>query len=193
MKKLTGRQAEILKFISQFIRDNGYSPSVQDIMKFFGFKSPNSVTCHIKSLISKGYLVKGLNKARSLKIKFSPVFSGIPVIGKIAAGKPVIVEDFSDDFLFSPGEMEDVFALRVKGDSMEQAHIYDGDYVLVRKNVGFNNGDIVAAVVGEEATIKYFRKIEDKIFLIPANPSYQAVEIKENCIVGKVIGVFRKV
>ncbi|MCX7706011.1 MAG: transcriptional repressor LexA [bacterium] len=192
MKKLTSRQIEILRFITTFIKNNGYGPSVEDVRLFFGFKSPNAVTCHIRSLINKGYLSKELGKARSIKIKFSP-FSGIPILGKVAAGKPVVVEDFSEDVLFSKDEMENVFALRVKGDSMQQAHIYDGDYVIVRRNVGINNGDIVAAVIGEEATVKYFKKIKDKTFLIPANPSYKPVEIKENFILGKVIGVYRKI
>lgn len=193
MKRLTNRQAEMLEFINRFIKNNGYSPSMEDIRIFFGFKSPNSVTCHLKSLISKGYLSKELNKARSLKMKFSPFVSGVPVLGKIAAGKPILVEYFSEGFLFSKDEMKDVFALKVKGDSMEQAHIYDGDYVLVKKNVDVNNGDIIAAIVGEEATVKYFKKVKDKIFLVPANPSYKPVEIKENFILGKVIGVYRKI
>ncbi|MCM8816111.1 MAG: transcriptional repressor LexA [Candidatus Omnitrophica bacterium] len=193
MKKITLRQAEILKFISSYIKNNGYSPCVEDIRLYFGFKSPNAVTCHLKSLIRKGYLSKELNKARSLKINLPFFVSGIPVLGKIAAGKPIIVEDFSGDFLFSQDEIKDVFALKVKGDSMQDAHIYDGDYVIVRKNIEINNGDIVAALVGEEATVKYFKKVRSKIFLVPANPSYEIVEIKENFIVGKVIGVYRKI
>ncbi|MGB9641897.1 MAG: transcriptional repressor LexA [Candidatus Ratteibacteria bacterium] len=193
MKKLTGRQSEILKFITLFMKQYGYAPSVQDIRLFFGFKSPNAVTCHLRSLINKGYLVKDSSRARALRIKFLPQFSGIPVIGKIAAGKPLVIEDFFEETLFSFSDTENVFALKVSGDSMEQAHIYNGDYVIIKKDVDIHNGDIVAAVVGEEATVKYFKKIKNKIYLIPANPSYQPMEVKENMIVGKVIGVFRRV
>ncbi len=193
MRVLTKRQSEILRFITDFIKNNGYSPSVEDIRRFFNFRSPNAVTAHLRSLINKGYLDKKSGKARTLNIKSGSFISGIPVFGKIAAGKPVLIENFSEDFLFSPHEMKDVFALKVKGDSMQQAYIYEGDYVIVKKNLEINNGDIVAAVVGEEATVKYFRKIKNKVFLVPANPTYSTIEIKENLILGKVIGVFRKI
>ncbi|MCM8815653.1 MAG: transcriptional repressor LexA [Candidatus Omnitrophica bacterium] len=192
MKGLTSRQAEILEFINRFIKNNGYSPSMEDIRIFFGFRSPNAVTCHLRSLINKGYLSKEISKARALRLKFSSSGYGIPVLGKIAAGRPVLIEDFSEGFLFSQEEMKGVFALKVKGDSMKDAHIYDGDYVIVKKNVDINNGDIVAAIVEEEATVKYFRRIKNKVFLIPANPSYKSIEIKENFILGKVTGVLRK-
>ncbi|HOK81018.1 MAG TPA: transcriptional repressor LexA [bacterium] len=192
MRKLTVRQSEILKFIARFMKQYGYAPSIQDIRIFFGFKSPNAVTCHIRSLINKGYLTKDFGRARALRIKFLPQFSGIPVVGKIAAGKPLMIEDFFEETLFSFSDTENVFALKVSGDSMEQAHIYNGDYVIVKKDAPVHNGDIIAAVVGEEATVKYFKKIKNKIYLIPANPSYQPVEVKENVIIGKVIGVFRR-
>lgn len=182
----------MLNFISHFIKNNGYSPSVEDIRKFFGFKSPNAVTCHLNSLINKGYLSRERSRARALKIKLPQFLSGIPVFGKIAAGRPVVIEDFYDGFLFSPEEMKDVFALRVKGDSMEQSGIYDGDYVIVKKGVEINNGDIVAAILGEEATVKHFKKMKNKIFLVPANPSYQPIEIKEDLILGKVIGIYKR-
>jgi len=192
MKNLTKRQFEILEFIKKFIEQYGYSPSVEDIKIAFGFKSPNAVTCHIRSIINKGYLTKDSKRARALKVKFR-IFSGIPVIGKIAAGKPIIIENFSDEYLFHPENFKDTFALRVSGDSMEQAHIFDGDYVIVKKNIEIRNGDIVAAALGEESTVKYFKKIKNKIFLIPANSSYQPIEVNENVILGKVIGVFRKI
>ncbi len=191
MRKLTGRQAEILRFINQFIKENGYSPSVEEIRKFFGFKSPNAVTCHLNSLRNKGFISRESSKARAIKMRFfNP---GIPVIGKIAAGEPVITEDFQEDFLFSSDEMRDTFALKVKGDSMQQANIFDGDYVIVKKDIEVKNGDIVAAIIGEEATVKYFKKVKGKIFLVPANPSYSPVEIKENFILGKVVGIFRRI
>lgn len=191
MKKLTQRQSEILKFIIHFIKKYGYAPSFEEIRSFFKFKSPNAVTYYLNTLINKGYLIKNSSRARALKTKF-PLF-GIPVVGKIAAGTPIIVENFFEGFLFLSDELIDVFALRVTGDSMEQAHIYDGDYVIVKKNVEIHNWDIVAAIIGEEATVKYFKKEKNKIVLIPANPVYKPLEIKENLILGKVIGVFRKV
>jgi len=191
MKKLTQRQSEILRFITQFIKKYGYAPSFEEIRSFFRFKSPNTVTCHINTLISKGYLIKDSSRARALRTKFS--LSGIPVIGKISAGFPIVIENFFEDSLFSTDDLIDVFALKVAGDSMEQAHIYDGDYVIVKKSAEIHNGDIVAAVIGEEATIKYFKREKNKIILIPANPAYKPLEITENLILGKVIGVFRKI
>ncbi|HON05307.1 MAG TPA: transcriptional repressor LexA [Candidatus Ratteibacteria bacterium] len=191
MKKLTQRQFEILKFITQFINKYGYAPSFEEIRLFFKFKSPNAVTCHLNTLVNKGYLIKDSTRARALRTRFP--LSGIPIVGKIAAGPPIIIENFFEGSLFTPDDLMDVFALKITGDSMEQAHIYDGDYVIVKKNVEVRNGDIIAAVIGEEATIKYLRKEKNKIFLVPANPAYKPIEIKENLILGKVIGVFRKV
>jgi repressor LexA len=195
MQKLSERQKKVLAFIEEFINRHGYSPTCEEIREQFRFRSPNAVTCYLRCLEKKGYLFRKSRKARAISLKsIHSFFRGIPVLGKIAAGVPILPEDFSEETLLISPEITgggEIFALKVKGDSMEQAGIFDGDYVLVRRG-GVEDGDIVAAVVGDEATVKILKKDAGNIFLVSANPTYKPIRIKERFIAGKVVGLFRK-
>jgi repressor LexA len=196
MKKLSKKQEEVFRFIKKFLDTNGFSPTVGEIQSYFGFKSPHAVTCHIKALIEKGVLTKLPYLARTIQIeKKDCPMQGIPLLGSITAGVPLLSK-------IDPGEMlsfdEDLlksgtlFALRIRGDSMIEAGINNGDYVLVRKDIAVESGDIVMALLEGEATVKSLKKEGKKIFLEPANPAYQPLEIEEGIIVGKVIALYRK-
>lgn len=197
MEKLSEKQKKILEFIEGFIKEKGYSPSIGEIQNNFSFHSPHAVTCHIRSIIEKGYLSKVAGKARTLTIsgqKLSGGFFKIPVIGKIAAGKPVIPDGTEENFVFGKTGIsgDETFALKVRGDSMEQAGIFEDDYVIVDKRKNIKNGDIVAAVIDGEATVKYFFREKDRIKLSAANPLYEPIFIKNDILLGKVTGLFRE-
>ena len=210
---LNKREKAILKFIEKQIKANGYPPSVREIGKAVGLRSTATVHGYINSLSEKGYIKKEQQKGRTLKLlkggavegqttitETKEVYSGremveVPIIGKITAGEPILaVENITDTFpipLDFVGNSES-FMLTVRGESMIEAGILDGDYILVKKQSAANNGEIVVALIGEEATVKTFYKEKDHIRLQPENSTMDPI-IVPNCeILGKVAGVFRK-
>ena len=211
---LNKREKAILKFIEKQIKANGYPPSVREIGKAVGLRSTATVHGYINSLSEKGYIKKEQQKGRTLKLlkggavegqttitETKEVYSGremveVPNIGKITAGEPILaVENITDTFpipLDFVGNSES-FMLTVRGESMIEAGILDGDYILVKKQSAANNGEIVVALIGEEATVKTFYKEKDHIRLQPENSTMDPI-IVPNCeILGKVAGVFRKI
>ena len=206
--ELNKREKAIIKFIDKQIRENGYPPSVREIGKAVGLKSTATVHAYIAKLTEKGYIKKESQKGRTLKLlkggleekKGKNIYSGkelieVPVIGKITAGEPILaVENVTDTFpvpIDFVGNSES-FMLTVRGESMIEAGILNGDYILVKKQNTANNGDIVVALIGEEATVKTFYKEKDYIRLQPENSTMDPI-IVQNCeILGKVAGVFRK-
>ena len=211
---LNKREKAILKYIEKQLKVNGYPPSVREIGKAVGLKSTATVHAYISALEEKGYVKKESQKGRTLKLlkggldenpnqeTFDKSFySGremvdVPVIGKITAGEPILAfENITDTFpipLDFVGTSES-FMLTVRGESMIEAGILDGDYILVRKQNTAENGEIVVALIGEEATVKTFYKEKDHIRLQPENSSMDPI-IVPNCeILGKVSGVFRKI
>ena len=210
---LNKREKAILKFIEKQIGINGYPPSVREIGKAVDLKSTATVHGYIASLEKKGYIKKESQKGRTLKLLKGGAIEGqqstfdkevyssremvdVPVIGKITAGEPILaVENVTDTFpipldFVGTGES---FMLTVRGESMIEAGILDGDYILVRKQNTANNGEIVVALIGDEATVKTFYKEKDHIRLQPENSTMDPI-IVPNCeILGKVIGVFRKI
>jgi repressor LexA len=197
---LTPKQKQILDYIEQFIDDNGYSPSYREIAEHFGFSSVATVAEHVENLRLKGYLS---NEAgyRSLQVKEVSVereqgleILSIPLLGAIQAGRPIEAVRTSET-LEIPRDMmsRNVFALRVKGDSMIDDGILDGDYVVVEPCQSPKNGDIIVALIDkDDVTLKRFYREKDHIRLQPANKRYQPIRVKKVTIQGKVRGVIRK-
>ena len=209
--ELNKREKAILKFVEKQSIENGYPPSVREIGKAVGLKSTATVHSYLAALSKKGYIKKEAQKGRTLKVikggmagqqklPEKPYYSGkemveVPVIGKITAWEPILaVENVTDTFPIPVdfvGNSES-FMLTVRGESMIEAGILDGDYILVKRQNTADNGQIVVALIGEEATVKTFYKEKDHIILQPENSTMDPI-IVPNCeILGKVAGVFRK-
>ncbi|MCS7180469.1 MAG: transcriptional repressor LexA [bacterium] len=195
MKKLTEKQKKVFEFIKDYIAENRYPPTIKEIMEHFSFFSPTAVVSYLNALEKKGYIKRDKGKARGIILK--EYFLNIPVIGRIPAGTPKIEEENFEEFISVSKEIfgeGDIFSLIVKGDSMKDAGIFDGDYIIVKKDVEIKNGDIVVIFYNGEYTVKYFYKRKNFIELKPANPSYNSIIIKESpLITGKVIGLLRKI
>lgn len=210
---LNKREKAILKFIEKQINANGYPPSVREIGKAVDLKSTATVHGYIASLEQKGYIKKESQKGRTLKLLKGGAIEGqqstfdkevysskemvdVPVIGKITAGEPILaVENVTDTFpipldFVGTGES---FMLTVRGESMIEAGILNGDYILVRKQNTAHNGEIVVALIGDEATVKTFYKEKDHIRLQPENSTMDPIIVPTCQILGKVSGVFRKI
>ncbi|NLW02686.1 MAG: transcriptional repressor LexA [Clostridiaceae bacterium] len=201
------KQQKILDFVNRQVAEKGYPPSVREICKAVGFKSTSTVHAYIKKLEEEGLIQKDATKPRALKILDSSSSSlegylsdreieNVPIVGKITAGQPILaVENIEETFPVPVEYLHNstVFMLRVRGDSMIDAGILDGDYILVKQQNTASNGDIVAALIGDEATVKTFYKENGQIRLQPENPSYDPIIVKDDLtILGKVIGLFRK-
>jgi repressor LexA len=200
--QLTDRQKEILSFINRSIGDRGYPPTLREIGRQFGIRSTNGVNDHLRALEKKGYLQREDMKSRALR----PVDSvgqtvEIPILGRVAAGQPLLaVRNYEDTVRvdrFFVGQNREVFALRVKGESMIEAGILDGDYVFVRKQLQANPGDIVVAMIEDEATVKRYYPEGDNIRFEPANASLRPIVVRKRDwksvnLLGIVIGVYRK-
>lgn len=203
MSDLTKRQRQILEFIQNVTEERGYPPSVREIGDAVGLNSPSSVHAQLATLARAGYLAKDPSKPRAIVVRmdsagvpFEPVaVEHVPLIGRIAAGGPILAQENFEETIPLPRDMlpsGTLFALRVKGDSMIDAGILDGDMVIVRQQPDANDGEIVAALVdGEEATVKRLQRKRGKVLLIAENPVYEPLQPDEVSILGKVIAVFR--
>lgn len=207
MQELTKKQKAVFELIKSWYADKGYPPTIREIASHFGFHSTNSVYNYLKILQRKGYLICDGMKSRTwrpAKKHFTQNKSSIPMLGMIAAGSPLPVKENSSDTLrisnhFVEGS-KNFFALQISGDSMIEAGILDGDYVIIDPHSGIKQGDIVAVLIGDEATVKYFFREKNYIKLEPANKSMAPIYIRidganqiETRIVGKVRGVYRKI
>jgi repressor LexA len=206
--ELTARQREIFSFIQAFIKERGYPPSVREIGGHFSIY-PRAAFDHLKALERKGYLKRQGSMSRGLEILVfeedrlrkggRPLIRDIPVLGRVAAGKPTLAVEHVEETLPLPTEWvngKEVFLLKVKGDSMSP-YILSGDYVIVRSQPSAENGDVVVTLMGEEATVKRFFKKRGKIELKPDNERWETIRIEEEAgevqILGKVTGVFRRI
>ena len=196
---LTDRQQAILNFIDEHVKDNGFPPSVREIGRHFGIY-PATVQDHISALERKGHLQKKRFQSRTLSVPASSrrTPGGIPIIGKVAAGRPLLAQENIEDMIQLPKDWAPAgaFLLKVQGNSMEGAHILDGDYVLVHPQQTAGNGEIVVALIGDEATVKRFYRTERGITLKAENPKYEPIEIERSeaasfKVIGKVMGVLR--
>ncbi len=194
IKNLTEKQRNVLHFIFNKIKNEHMPPTIREIAEEFGFSSTGTVRDYLKALVDKGYIKVSEGKARAIEL-VKEAFR-LPILGAVAAGNPTLaVEDIEgyvelDDLFFSDAE---IFALRVKGDSMIDAGIMPDDLVLVRRQQAAEIGDIVVALIGEEATVKRLVKEGNNFFLQPANDLYQPILVNEDVILaGKVITSIRK-
>jgi len=206
MNRLTGRQAAILEFIQKSLRDHGYPPSVREIGQAVGLASSSTVHGHLARLEAKGYLRRNPSKPRAIEVLTDDVSVPdsllnreyavmAPVIGKVTAGQPITAVENIEDYFPVPKSMAkgyEVFLLRVQGESMIDAGIFDGDFVIVRKQNSARNGDIVVAMTeDDEATIKRFYKEANVIRLQPENSTMKPLLYQNVRILGLVVGVFR--
>jgi len=195
--QLTDRQREIYEFIRGKIESRGYGPTVREIGEAFDIRSPNGVMCHLKALVKKGLITRQDRSARAIQlIDHRPPSAGVPLMGIVAAGTPIDSPPQEDRLNFS--EMfagPDRFALRVRGHSMIENHIDDGDFVIIRKQHTAQNGDRVVMMVNNEVTLKRYYHERDHIRLEPANGSMDPIIVKESeepKILGVLVGVMRK-
>lgn len=207
--ELTARQQAILAVIHQHVEDHGYPPSVREIGDAVGLKSPSSVHGQLESLESKGYLRRDRTKPRALELGRDPSTSlqmrpssttPVPLVGEIAAGGPILAEERVDSIYPLPKELVGdgrLFMLRVRGDSMIDAGILDGDLVVVRQQEHVEQGEICAALIEDEATVKFFRRTPaGEVFLDPANEQYEPIPVTaedQARVMGKVVSVLRSV
>jgi repressor LexA len=198
---LTKRQKEIFDFIRRYASKHGYPPTVREIGKAVGLGSPSTVHAHLANLEKIGLLRRDPTKPRAIEVlvekaKRAVRSQGLPIVGEVAAGEPVLAEENIEDYLQVPaviGGDEGDFILRVKGDSMKDAGILAGDYVVVRTDDDAPDGEIVVALVGEEATVKRFYREANGVRLQPENRSYKPIRTRDAKVLGRVVGVFRKV
>lgn len=199
---LTDKQRRILKFIVEVIERHGSAPTLREIAARFGFRSPASVQTHLRALEKKGYIKRRAWSARGIEPvgeRVQRLFwrrAGIPLVGQVAAGKPILAEENIEEVLKLSGLFphdQDLFALRVQGESMIGAGILPGDILIVRQQPTANIGDIVVALIGDSGTVKRYGRAGDQIRLEPANPDYQPIITRSARIAGKVIGVIRQV
>lgn len=197
-ENLTERQMAVYEFIRDKIRNRGYGPTVREIGKEFDIASPNGVVCHLKALERKGIITRESNLSRAIQLAAEPVeFRGLPLIGQIAAGvlHEAVEQDERVDFaaMFDPHK-KNLFVLRVRGDSMIDDHISDGDYVIIHKQRTARKGQIVAAITDEgEATLKRWFPEKNRIRLEPANSNMKPIYVKNARVLGAVVGVVRRV
>jgi repressor LexA len=198
---LTKRQQEIFDFIKRYSAKHGYPPTVRDIGKAIGLTSSSTVHTHLANLEKIGLLRRDPSKPRAIEMlvdtaKKAVGPSGLPLVGRVAAGAPVLAEENIEDHVEVPelagGDVGE-YVLRVSGDSMVDAGILDGDHVVVRKQETARNGEIVVALVGEEATVKRYFKESDHIRLQPENDAHEPIRTRDVDILGRVVGVCRRV
>ncbi len=199
------RQQQILATIQDWVQRNGYSPSTREIGEAVGLRSSSSVSKHLAALEDKGFLRRSASVSRPIDVRMflqesASQESGdsvpVPVVGDIAAGVPIAAEEHVDDILQLPRNLTgrgNVFGLRVRGDSMIDAAICDGDIVVVRQQSEAHSGQIVAAMIDEEATVKVYRKRNGHVYLEPRNPAYEVIDGDRAVILGTVVSVLRSV
>jgi repressor LexA len=207
---LTRRQRRVLEVIRESVERRGYPPSVREIGEAVGLNSPSSVAHQLKVLEAKGFLRRDPNRPRAMEVldpdahEHDPTGLGdahptpvmVPVVGQIAAGGPILAEQVVETVFPLPRELVgdgDLFLLRVKGDSMVDAAICDGDYVVVRAGQAADNGTIVAALLEDEATVKTLRRRDGHTWLMPHNPAYDPIDGDHAVIMGTVVAVLRRV
>lgn len=212
MRGLTPRQQQVLEFIRSSIHERGYPPTLREIGHHMGIRSTNGVNDHLRALEHKGYLTREDMKSRSLRPTDLAVANGarssgesdvldVQILGRVAAGIPILADENVIDTVRVSRDLvgggREVFGLRVSGDSMIEAGILNGDYIFVRKALTAKRGDIVVALIGEEATVKYYFPEKDYIRFQPANASMapilvRASDFRPTMLLGTVVGIFRK-
>lgn len=206
MEKLSQKQLQILEYMKKEVREKGYPPSVREICDAVGLKSTSTVHGHLERLERKGYIKRDPSKPRAIEIftsnstpevktSISKEIINVPIVGTVTAGNPILaVENIEDTF---PLQMDfapngDIFMLKVKGDSMINAGIFNKDLIIVKQQNSAENGDIVVALIEDFATVKTFYKENGYVRLQPENPTMSPILVRDVTIVGKVVGLYRK-
>jgi repressor LexA len=196
---LNERAGKILAYIQRFTREHGFPPTIREIGQAFEISSTNGVRYYLNMLEKGGHLKRSGRISRGIGPTAPHAVTGIPILGRVAAGQPILAEESRDGTLETSevfGDPRGLFALKVRGDSMVDAGILAGDYVVVRHQESANAGEIVVALVGDEATVKYYRPREDSVELVPANAKYEPIVVAEESdfrILGTVRGVIRTI
>lgn len=197
---LNVQEQRVLDYIKETIRTTGYPPSVREICAALNFKSTSSAHQYISRLADKGYIDKKNLKTRAIRVIGAESTISVPIVGKVAAGEPILAQENIEDY-FSIGESffrqdelkNDNYILKVQGESMINAGINDGDYIIVSKQETARNGQIVVAMIDGNATVKTFYKENGYIRLQPENDTMEPIIVKDVTILGKVVGLFRKI
>ena len=195
MAALSHMQQRIYDYIVSCIREQGYPPSVREIGEAVGLKSPSTVHFHLKHLEEAGVIEKGAGKGRAIALTEPEVPEDrVPIVGNVAAGSPILAEECIEDYLTfdTGGRSGEYFALRVRGESMLNAGILPGDLVVVRRQQTCNNGEIVVAMIDDEATVKRFSRQNGRVWLLPENEAYAPIDGTYAQILGKVSAVVRR-
>ena len=198
---LTKRQQEIFDYVRKYVGEHGYPPTVRDIGKAIGLASSSTVHAHLANLEKLGVQRRDPTKPRAIEVlkdKAREVVApaGLPVVGQVAAGQPILADENIEEYVPVPGIAggdKGEFVLRVKGDSMKDAGILEGDFVIVRRQETAGDGDIVVALVGEEATVKRFFRENDHVRLQPENETMEPIRTRDAQVLGRVVGLCRRV
>jgi repressor LexA len=191
-------QRRILEFIKKEIELKGYPPSVREICEAVNLKSTSTVHGHLEQLEKRGLIRRDSTKPRAMEVLENPLSKGrsVPLVGRVTAGIPILAEENIEDYIVLPqdlvGSDDELFALRVRGESMIRAGILNGDFIIVRKQSHADNGDIVVAMIEDEATVKRIFFERDGVRLQPENPYYDPIYSRKVTVVGKVTALFRK-
>jgi len=205
---LTTRQKEILEYMENFTQDCGYPPTVREICKATGLKSPRSVSQHLQALERKGYIQRGRDKSRAIRFlhksttvgsTFPETVRALPLLGKVAAGRPTAMSERVEGTFYVDKQLvagDKSFLMKVEGRSMVNAHIVQGDMIVVDPDQDTMSGDIVVAKIGGEATVKRYQRRDTRVYLVPENDSMKPIDITSEGdnvkIVGKVVGLIRQ-
>ena len=195
MAELSHMQQKIYDYIVACIREQGYPPSVREIGEAVGLKSPSTVHFHLKHLEEAGVIEKGAGKGRAIALTAPEVPEDrVPIVGNVAAGSPILAEECIEDYLTfdTGGRSGEYFALRVRGESMLNAGILPGDLVIVHRQAICSNGEIVVAMIEDEATVKRFSRQNGHVWLLPENEAYSPIDGTYAQILGKVSAVVRR-
>jgi repressor LexA len=196
--ELTARQKQIYEYIRDCITQNGSPPTIREIGEQFGMKSTNAVRDVLSALERKGYINRSQYRSRGIELaeEVRAEVRVLPVIGRVAAGEPVLAVEHIEDHIAVDESLlpsGDLFSLKVQGDSMHDAGIHDGDYVFVRSQKTAQPGDMVVAILEDDATVKWYRPREGKVYLEPDNPSYEPIVVTRQFeLAGKVVGMMRR-
>jgi repressor LexA len=198
---LTKRQQEIFDFVKSYGGEHGYPPTVRDIGKAIGLTSSSTVHAHLANLEKLGLLRRDPTKPRAIEVlvdkaKAAAAANGLPLVGQVAAGQPILAEENIEEYLEVPdvvGGEDGDYILRVRGESMKDAGILDGDFVVVRPAERARDGEIVVALLEDEATVKRFFREKDQVRLQPENKSMKPIRTRDARVLGRVVGMFRRV
>ncbi len=191
-------QRKILEFIKKEIELKGYPPSVREICEAVNLKSTSTVHGHLEQLEKRGLIRRDSTKPRAMEVLDNPLSKGrsVPLVGRVTAGIPILAEENIEDYIVLPqdlvGSDDELFALRVRGESMIRAGILNGDFIIVRKQNHADSGDIVVAMIDDEATVKRIFFEKDGVRLQPENPYYDPIYSRRVSVIGKVTALFRK-